>query len=84
MPEKALLAAIVYRALVDLQSQSLFERSDYKPRRFKVEAVKFFLSDEPVSPEPKCYTFIEICTYLNLDPQAIRDCLRSKGLLDWK
>lgn len=81
MPERALLAAIVYRALVDLQSASHFERSDYNPRRHRREAQAFFLSDD-IKSSGSTYTFIEICIYLDLDPKRIRTELRKKGLLE--
>lgn len=79
--ERAFLAAIIYRALMDLQSASQFERSDCHPKIYRRDAIRWFLSNE-IKGDEGSYTFAEICIYLDLDPKSIRTALRSKGLLE--
>jgi hypothetical protein len=79
LPEKVLMAAVFYRALIDLESAELSGSYGEDPKRNRSEAINWFYSNRPK--QPNYYTFIDICVTLDLDPGSIRRHLIKKQLL---
>jgi hypothetical protein len=71
-PEKALMRAVLERALVDLADPK-FTDSLRAKARIRREAEAWFLSDDTTWP----YSFINLCGALNLDTGALRTALLS-------
>jgi len=79
LPERVLMAAVLYRALVDLESGSLVGSCGESPTKNRNQAINWFYSNKPKQKD--YYTFIDICITLDLNPGAIRKQLIKKKLL---